>query len=86
MSTSDTPRTEENQRTWDRSNEAGVSADFAGDLERELNAAQARIAELEKRLHSSERARQSLSDACDSLQAEIRQIKAAPMPLPIFPQ
>ena len=43
-------------------------------LEREQ--LRARVAELERRLTSSERARISLSDACDSLQAEIRQLRA----------
>lgn len=69
---SDTPRTDDEQFGAT----GRVSVDFARTLERELTAAQARIAELEKRLTSSERARVSLSDACDSLQAEIRGIKA----------
>ncbi len=109
---SDTPRTD--METYDVVDSLSdnvvatnlVDSDFARTLERELNAARARIAELEgeleshawkispamaearieqlfdeneqlkKRLTSSERSRVSLSDACDSLQAEIRGIKA----------
>lgn len=97
---SDTPRTDDEQYGAT----GRVSVDFARTLERELTAAQARIAELEteleshawkispamaearieqlfaeneqlkKRLTSSERARQSLSDACDSLQAELAKL------------
>jgi predicted RNase H-like nuclease (RuvC/YqgF family) len=46
-----------------------VQADFARQLERELDQSQ-------RFLKSSERARQSLSDACDSLQREIRILKS----------
>lgn len=45
---SDTPETDENMRTWDRSNRPGCDADFARRLERERDELKARVAGLEE--------------------------------------
>jgi len=45
---SDTPRTDANKLSWDRANEAGCSAAFTEELERENNELRAKLADAEK--------------------------------------
>jgi len=77
VSTSDTPRTDkaENAGCWANDSDLYVEANFARQLERELTAAQARVAELDSKLVGMERAHEGAMSTVRGLERQNEELE-----------